>query len=77
YQAITEQEIESGDTSFSGPVVDKNLCTGCGACEHFCAVNPEPAIQVFAHGERRIRTGPVISDRKRESISRMRKSRIE
>lgn len=77
YQAISEQEIESGDTTISGPLVDKNLCTGCGACEHFCATNPDSAIRVFSYGERRISTGQVISDRKRESISKMRKSRIE
>lgn len=77
YQAITEEEIESGDTTISGPVVDKNLCTGCGACERFCATNPESAIRVFAYGERRISTGPFISDRKRENISKMRKSRSE
>ncbi len=77
YQAISEQDIEVGETTISGPVVDKNLCTGCGACEHFCTTSPEPSIKVFAYGERRISTGPVISDRKRESIIKARQKRTE
>ncbi len=77
YQAIKEQEIESGDTTISGPEVDKNLCTGCGACERFCAMGPQPAIKIFVYGERRVSNGPVISERKKESIIKMRKNRSE
>ena len=28
------------------PVVDPDVCVGCGACEHVCAARPEPAIRV-------------------------------
>ncbi len=27
-------------------VVDKDVCVGCGACEHVCAARPEPAIHI-------------------------------
>lgn len=35
------------------PVVDLNLCTGCGICEFNCPVKPDNAIKVKAGGQRR------------------------
>ena len=29
------------------PVVDRDACIGCGACEHACPARPEPAIRVM------------------------------
>ncbi|HMA65990.1 MAG: 4Fe-4S binding protein [Fibrobacterota bacterium] len=72
YQAITEEDIECGETTLSGPSVNKDLCTGCGACEKYCAVGSNPAIKIYVQGERRISDGPVISDKKRARIKKER-----
>ena len=36
------------------PVVDRDACIGCGACEHVCPARPMPAIFVKGHEEQRI-----------------------
>jgi ferredoxin len=73
YQAITAQDIECGELTMSGPLVDKELCTGCGICEKYCESRSYPAIKIFAHGERRISTGSFISERKKARILKARR----
>lgn len=75
YQAIDEKNALPGDGGPSGPVVDKDLCTGCGKCEFVCPMETVAAIRVQSHGERRVATGPFISDARREKISRARKAK--
>ncbi|MBN1130022.1 MAG: 4Fe-4S binding protein [Chitinispirillaceae bacterium] len=77
YQAIDEVEQTLGEITRRGPVVDKDLCIGCGKCETFCPVSTVPAIRLQSHGERRIMTGPFISNKKREKIARLRKEKAE
>ena len=36
------------------PVVDKNACIGCGACEHVCPARPLPAIVVNGYEKQKI-----------------------
>ncbi len=72
YQAITEEIIECGETTLSGPSVNKDLCTGCGACEKYCATGSNPSIKIYVQGERRISDGPVISDKKKARIKKER-----
>ncbi len=36
------------------PVVDKEKCIGCGACEHVCPARPEPAIFVKGFDRQRV-----------------------
>ncbi len=36
------------------PVVDKDVCIGCGACEHFCPSRPLPAITLEGHEVHRV-----------------------
>ena len=38
------------------PVVDRQKCIGCGACEHVCPARPMPAIFVEGYDEQRIVT---------------------
>jgi polyferredoxin/NAD-dependent dihydropyrimidine dehydrogenase PreA subunit len=77
YQAIDEVEQTLGEITRQGPVVDKDLCTGCGQCETFCPVSTVPAIRIQSYGERRIMNGSFISEKKREKITRLRREKIE
>ena len=36
------------------PVVDKEKCIGCGACEHVCPARPEPAMAVKGFARQRV-----------------------
>ncbi len=42
------------------PVVDPNLCIGCGACEKVCPVVDEPAVYVTSVGETRSKTNVIL-----------------
>jgi Polyferredoxin len=75
YQAIDEKSALQGVDGPSGPMVDKDLCTGCGKCEYVCPMETVPAIRVQSHGERRVTTGPFISDSRRDRIAHLRKSK--
>lgn len=77
YQAISEQNIECGETTLYGPIVDKELCTGCGACEKYCVIKSDPAIRVSSYGERRYSDGPFISEKRRKKIDQKRKENLE
>lgn len=69
YHAITLKQI---DDHFV-PVVDSDLCTGCGKCEKYCPVSTKPAIQIISDGERRIRSGiAVINEKRRKKIVEIR-----
>jgi polyferredoxin len=42
------------------PVVDPNLCVGCGACEKVCPVVDAPAVYVTSVGETRSKTNIIL-----------------
>lgn len=42
------------------PVVDPNLCVGCGACEKVCPVVDSPAVYVTSVGETRSKTNVIL-----------------
>jgi Predicted ATPase, RNase L inhibitor (RLI) homolog len=44
--AITLVDRDSGSDSLKIPVVDKELCIGCGACENLCPARPFSAIYI-------------------------------
>jgi polyferredoxin len=48
-----------------GPVVDTEVCVGCGVCEHHCPVPGNAAIRVTAEGEDRLLGGSYITPGKR------------
>jgi len=49
----------------NGPVVDEQICVGCGLCEARCPIEGPAAIQVWSIGEERRRTGSYITAQKR------------
>ncbi len=55
YDAIDEAVVELNGKEWKVPEVNKRKCVGCGICEHYCPVKQEAAIQVFSHGEKRIK----------------------
>jgi ferredoxin-type protein NapF len=49
-KAIKLVRLKENDLSSPNvPVVDKNVCIGCGACEHLCPARPMPAMVVSGH----------------------------
>jgi polyferredoxin len=49
-EAITLVDREPGNSkSLKIPVIDKELCIGCGACEYLCPARPFSAIYVEGH----------------------------
>ncbi|MBD3315493.1 MAG: 4Fe-4S binding protein [Chitinivibrionales bacterium] len=75
YNAITTHFLETTTGPFRVPVVDEDLCLGCGMCEHHCPIFDKAAIVVYKFGEQRKSSGPYVSEWKKERIlERRRKS---
>ena len=53
------------------PVVDANVCIGCGACEHVCPARPMPAIYVKGYDMQRIVTPISEEDLVKEMKARL------
>jgi len=49
YNAISQQVVDGTEM----PVVNEQICVGCGMCEWVCPVEPLGAIRVFSAGDRR------------------------
>ncbi|WP_420264522.1 4Fe-4S binding protein [Candidatus Magnetominusculus dajiuhuensis] len=58
-----EEELRLRDGTvrkFKRPIVDTQLCVGCGICENKCPVHDKPAIRVTPIGETRSKTNRMI-----------------
>ncbi|GAB4322004.1 MAG: 4Fe-4S binding protein [Candidatus Sumerlaeia bacterium] len=57
---IPEDETDSREPGrrFKRPIVDPEVCTGCGICQFKCPVTDLPAIRITAVGEKRAATNP-------------------
>ena len=53
------------------PVVDRDRCIGCGACEHVCPARPLPAIYVKGYDMQRIVTPISEADLVKEMYARL------
>lgn len=73
YNAITAQILETTTGRFKVPVVDENLCLGCGMCEQHCPIFDKAAIVVYKFGENRRARGPYLSEWERQAVDRARR----
>jgi len=55
------------------PVVQEDLCVGCGMCEMQCPVFDRGAIEVYQFGENRLAAGPYANDNQKRKIDTLRK----
>jgi MauM/NapG family ferredoxin protein len=62
YNAITPRTVETTKGPFKVPVVDEDLCIGCGMCEQQCPIFDTAAIVVFKFGENRRLAGPYVGE---------------
>jgi MauM/NapG family ferredoxin protein len=74
YNAITAMIVQTTTGKFKVPVVDEDLCIGCGMCEQYCPIFDEAAIVVFKFGENRLSTGQYATEEQKKVILEKRKS---
>jgi len=73
YNAIVPRYVETTRGRFKVPVVDADICIGCGMCEQQCPIFDTAAIVVYKFGENRRLTGPYVSEAQKQMILAKRK----
>lgn len=73
YNAITAKVVETTTGTFRVPVVNEDLCLGCGMCEQHCPITDEAAIVIFRFSEKRRAFGPYASESEKKQILDMRR----
>ena len=68
YNAISAYVVDTTKGRFKVPVVDEDLCLGCGMCEQHCPIFDTAAIVVYKFGENRLAKGPYASDAQKKLI---------
>ncbi|MCX7725238.1 MAG: 4Fe-4S binding protein [Chitinispirillaceae bacterium] len=74
YNAISAYIVDTTKGKFKVPVVDEDLCLGCGMCEQHCPIFDTAAIVVYKFGENRIAKGTYASDAQKKIILEKRKT---
>ncbi|MCU0610100.1 MAG: 4Fe-4S binding protein [Chitinispirillaceae bacterium] len=72
YNAIDPIIAQTDRGLFKVPVVNSDLCMGCGICEKNCPVFHEAAIQVYTFGENRRANGTYVTASQKEKMIRER-----
>jgi MauM/NapG family ferredoxin protein len=72
YNAITAHVVETTTGKFKVPVLDEDLCIGCGMCEQHCPVSDAAAIVIYKFGENRLSVGPYTTDAQKKAILKKR-----
>jgi len=73
YNAIEARIIETVRGYFKVPVVNQDLCLGCGMCEHSCPIFDKAAIVVYKFGENRRSSGVYATERQKVAILEQRR----
>jgi MauM/NapG family ferredoxin protein len=73
YNAITPKIVQTTTGPFKVPIVDEDLCIGCGMCEQHCPITDNAAIVVYRFGENRRFSGPYVTESAKKEIMRMRR----
>ncbi|MBD3320372.1 MAG: 4Fe-4S dicluster domain-containing protein [Chitinivibrionales bacterium] len=68
YNAISAKFVKTTTGMFKVPVVNEDLCLGCGYCEQHCPIFDKAAIVVYKFAENRRADGPYVSKWQKESI---------
>ena len=74
YNAIEARVVDTVKGKFKVPVVDEDLCLGCGMCEQHCPIFDIAAITVFKFGENRRLSGEYASKWQKEKILERRRA---
>jgi MauM/NapG family ferredoxin protein len=74
YNAISAYVVETTKGRFKVPVVDEDLCIGCGMCEQHCPIFDTAAIVVYKFGENRKAAGPYATDAQKKVILEKRRA---
>ena len=73
YHAIDPTVLQTARGMFKVPVVDADLCMGCGMCEQRCPIFDTAAIVVYRFGENRRLKGPYMSEAQKQMVTEKRK----
>jgi MauM/NapG family ferredoxin protein len=73
YHAIDPKVLQTSRGMFKVPVVDADLCMGCGMCEQRCPIFDTAAIVVYKFGENRRLKGPYMSEAQKQMVTEKRK----
>jgi MauM/NapG family ferredoxin protein len=68
YNAIVPRYVETTRGKFKVPVVDSDICIGCGMCEQQCPIFDTAAIVVYKFGENRRGKGPYVGEDQKKDI---------
>ncbi len=74
YNAIEARLVDTVKGRFKVPVVNEDLCLGCGMCEQHCPIFDIAAITVFKFGENRRLSGEYVSKWQKERILELRRA---
>ncbi|HEX3018752.1 MAG TPA: 4Fe-4S binding protein [Chitinispirillaceae bacterium] len=74
YNAIEARVVETVKGRFKVPVVNEDLCIGCGMCEQHCPIFDIAAITVYKFGENRRLTGEYTTTWQKEKTRELRRN---
>lgn len=74
YNAIEARVVDTVKGRFKVPVVNEDLCLGCGMCEQHCPIFDIAAIAVYKFGENRRLVGEYTTKWQKEKILERRKA---
>lgn len=73
YNAIEARVVETVKGQFKVPVINEDLCIGCGMCEQNCPIFDVAAIVVYKFGENRRIDGAYVTKWQKDKILKQRR----